>query len=81
MSQLAERERVFLQCLPGLEPVGSSPAEFTKYIRAESTTLGKVIRDSKIKAEYDLITPTSTPPRFRGAHRCSRDSSGAAPDR
>ena len=35
----------------GLEPVGSSPAEFTQYIRAESTKWGKVIRDAKVKAE------------------------------
>ena len=35
----------------GLEVVGSSPAEFTQYIRTESAKWGKVIRDAKIKAE------------------------------
>jgi tripartite-type tricarboxylate transporter receptor subunit TctC len=35
----------------GLEVVGSTPAEFTEYIRAESKKWGKVIRDAKIKAE------------------------------
>ena len=35
----------------GLEVVGSSPAEFTQYIRTESAKWGKVIRDAKIKAD------------------------------
>ena len=35
----------------GLEVVGSSPAEFTQYIRSDSAKWGKVIRDAKIKAE------------------------------
>jgi len=35
----------------GLEVVGSSPAEFTQYIRSESAKWGKVIKDAKIKAE------------------------------
>jgi tripartite-type tricarboxylate transporter receptor subunit TctC len=35
----------------GLEVVGSSPAEFTQYIRTESAKWGKVIRDAKIRAE------------------------------
>jgi len=35
----------------GLEPVGSSPAEFAQYSRTESAKWGKVIREAKIKAE------------------------------
>ena len=35
----------------GLEAVGSTPAQFTDYIRIESKKWGKVIRDAKIKAE------------------------------
>ena len=35
----------------GLDVVGSSPAEFTRYIRDESQKWGKIIRDAKVKAE------------------------------
>lgn len=35
----------------GLEVVGSSPAEFAAYVKAESDKWGKVIREAKIKVE------------------------------
>jgi tripartite-type tricarboxylate transporter receptor subunit TctC len=35
----------------GFEPIGSSTAEFAKYIDDESTKYGQIIRDAKIKAE------------------------------
>jgi tripartite-type tricarboxylate transporter receptor subunit TctC len=35
----------------GFEPIGSSAAEFAKYIDAESAKYGQIIRDAKIKAE------------------------------
>jgi len=35
----------------GFEPIGSTAAEFAKYIDAESAKYGQIIRDAKIKAE------------------------------
>ena len=35
----------------GFEPIGSSTAEFAKYIDDESAKYGQIIRDAKIKAE------------------------------
>jgi len=35
----------------GFEPIGSTPAEFAKYIDEESAKYGQIIRDAKIKAE------------------------------
>jgi tripartite-type tricarboxylate transporter receptor subunit TctC len=35
----------------GLEVVGSTPAQFSQYIRSESEKWGKVIQDAKIKVE------------------------------
>ena len=35
----------------GLDVVGSSPAEFSRYVKVESEKWGKVIRDAKVKAE------------------------------
>ena len=35
----------------GFEPIGSSTAEFAKYIDEESAKYGQIIRDAKIKAE------------------------------
>ena len=42
------RERL---ALLGFEPIGSSAAEFAKYIDEESAKYGQIIRDAKIKAE------------------------------
>ena len=35
----------------GLEVVGSSPTEFSRYVKSESEKWGKVIRDAGVKAE------------------------------
>jgi tripartite-type tricarboxylate transporter receptor subunit TctC len=35
----------------GFEPIGSTTAEFAKYIDAESAKYGQIVRDAKIKAE------------------------------
>ena len=35
----------------GLEPVGDTPAEFSRYVQSESAKWGKVIRDAKIAVE------------------------------
>src|SRR5438067_10627393 len=35
----------------GFEAIGSTPAEFSKYIADESAKYGQIIRDAKIKAE------------------------------
>ena len=35
----------------GFEAIGSSAAEFAKYIDAESAKYGQIIRDAKIKTE------------------------------
>ena len=35
----------------GLEVVGSSPAEFSQYVRSESEKWGKVIREAKVKVD------------------------------
>lgn len=35
----------------GAEPVGSTPAEFNKYVRAEYAKFGKLVRDKNIKPE------------------------------
>jgi len=35
----------------GLEPVGSSPADFAAYVKSESAKWGKVIKDAGVKAE------------------------------
>ena len=35
----------------GFEPIGSTAAEFAKYIDAEMAKYGQIIRDAKIKTE------------------------------
>ena len=35
----------------GIDPVGSSPAEFDRFLRAEVAKWGKVIKDAGVKVE------------------------------